>query len=66
MEILLSILFVIGFISFVAPFVVWSWTNFNKAQEVFGFLRLHFILWTWLICWTIFILDIVTVLMIVL
>lgn len=66
MEILLGILFIIAFISFVAPFVVWSWTNFNKAQEVFGVLRLKFILWTLLISWTIFIVDFATILLIIL
>ncbi len=66
MGILLSLLFVFGFISFVAPFVIWAWTNFNKTNEIFGYMRLNFILWSWLICWGFFVFDILIVLLIVL
>lgn len=65
MEILLSILSVIAFISFVFPFLTWSWTNFNKTAEVFGFMRLHFILWSWLISWGIFFIDLIAIILIV-
>lgn len=58
---LMYILITIAIIAVVLPFVVLSWTNFNKAQEIFGILRLKFISLTFLISYSILVIDIILI-----
>lgn len=58
MDILFSIMFITAVVSLSIPFMFWMWTNIVKTEDVFGIMRLRIFLWSWLVCWLVFAIDI--------
>lgn len=58
MDILFSIMFITAVVSLSIPFMFWMWTNIVKTEDVFGIMRLRIFLWSWLVCWLAFAIDI--------
>lgn len=49
--IVFDLLFILGVILLLTPFAIWVWTNLTKNTEIFGILRLKFILFSFLLCY---------------